>query len=194
MTSHGQAETGVLKTKMEVQLSRLLLQLEDLEELRADLDDEEYEITRRETMEQMEEFEQTLTKLTSGNLSLVNELGSIRLAIQAAVSQAFKTPEVIKLFAKKEPQALRERLEQLTQAHKLGRLKSLEEYNARATEILIALKRLGTELSPEESEFLLRNMSKEMADFETVKADSSVSKGMSSLVQAANVGKSQKIN
>lgn len=34
-------------------------------------------------------------------------------AIQAAVSEAFKTPEVIKLFAKKEPGQLRDRLEEL---------------------------------------------------------------------------------
>ena len=31
-------------------------------------------------------------------------------AIQAAISQAFKTPEVIKLFAKKQPGQLRQRL------------------------------------------------------------------------------------
>jgi len=34
-------------------------------------------------------------------------------AIQAAVSEAFRTPEVIRLFAKKQPGQLRERLAQV---------------------------------------------------------------------------------
>jgi hypothetical protein len=42
-------------------------------------------------------------QMIAGNMTLVDELGSIQLAIQAAVSQAFHTPEVIKLFAKKQP-------------------------------------------------------------------------------------------
>jgi len=35
-------------------------------------------------------------------------------AIQAAVSEAFRTPEVIRLFAKKQPGQLRERLAQVS--------------------------------------------------------------------------------
>jgi hypothetical protein len=34
-------------------------------------------------------------------------------AIQAAVSEAFKTPEVIRMFAQRQPKLLRERLENL---------------------------------------------------------------------------------
>jgi len=34
-------------------------------------------------------------------------------AIQAAVSEAFRTPEVIRMFAKKQPGQLRERLAQV---------------------------------------------------------------------------------
>ena len=35
-------------------------------------------------------------------------------AIQAAISEAFKTPEVIRLFAKKQPGQLRQRLTEVT--------------------------------------------------------------------------------
>jgi len=35
-------------------------------------------------------------------------------AIQAAISEAFRTPEVIRLFAKKQPGQLRERLAQVS--------------------------------------------------------------------------------
>lgn len=129
---------------------------------REELDDEEYEETKKETLEQLSEFNESLKKLMSGNMTLVDELGGMQLvrhwntqntksiclkvgneekelvlqrehffvgycwgcasdtyifillilcqAIQAAISQAFKTPEVIRLFAKKQPGQLRTRL------------------------------------------------------------------------------------
>ena len=36
-------------------------------------------------------------------------------AIQAAISEAFKTPEVIKMFAKKQPGQLRQRLAEVSE-------------------------------------------------------------------------------
>jgi hypothetical protein len=54
MSSHGAAETQRLKLNVQDQLNRLLQQLTDLEELRDELDDEEYTETRRDTLEQME--------------------------------------------------------------------------------------------------------------------------------------------
>ena len=51
---HGTEETAKLRANIESQLTRLFMQLEDLEELRAELDDEEYAETRRDTLEQME--------------------------------------------------------------------------------------------------------------------------------------------
>lgn len=43
-------------------------------------------------------------------------------ATQAAISQAFKTPEVIRLFGKREPIQLRERLRAIDQDVKLNKL------------------------------------------------------------------------
>jgi hypothetical protein len=42
--SHGKGETNRLKTQVEEQLNRLLTQLFDLETLRDDLDDDEYQV------------------------------------------------------------------------------------------------------------------------------------------------------
>ena len=50
MASRGVDETLRLKQSIEKQLNRLLAQLSDLEELREELDDEEYAETRVETM------------------------------------------------------------------------------------------------------------------------------------------------
>ena len=74
------------------------------------MEDDEYEETKQETLDQLKEFQESLNHLVEGNVSLVDEIGSMQLAIQAAVSQAFKTPEVIRLFAKREPGQLRERI------------------------------------------------------------------------------------
>lgn len=99
MTSRGQAETSQLRSNLEDQLDRLVAQLADLEECKSvdcsfilmiflnifyqfnrnDLDAEEYEETKKETIEQMEDFNKYLAKLTSGNMTLVDEIGSMQL-------------------------------------------------------------------------------------------------------------------
>ncbi len=81
---------------------------------RDDLDADEYEETKGETLEQLKEFSESLAKMKGGDMTLVNELNRMQLAIQAAISEAFKTPEVIRLFAKKQPGQLRQRLAEVS--------------------------------------------------------------------------------
>ena len=52
--SRGKEETNQLKEKLELQLTRLLDQLQDLEENRAELDPEEYEEIKQDTLDQVE--------------------------------------------------------------------------------------------------------------------------------------------
>ena len=82
-------------------------------------------------------------------MTLVSELGQLKLAIRAAISNAFQTPEVIKSFAAREPATLRARLVRLGEDHKLGRLTDAG-FKAKALEVVFALKKLGEELSAEE--------------------------------------------
>ena len=77
---------------------------------RDEMSPEEYNETKQETIEQLKELNESLSKIKQGNLSLVNDLNRMQLAIQAAVSQAFQTPEVIQMFAKKQQPLLRQRL------------------------------------------------------------------------------------
>jgi hypothetical protein len=72
--------------------------------------EEEYEETKSETLEQLTELNESLSKIKEGNLSLINDVNGMQLAIQAAISQAFRTPEVIQMFAKKQQPQLRQRL------------------------------------------------------------------------------------
>lgn len=167
MASRGKSETDKLKQNLEEQLNRLVVQLGDLEECRDDLDEDEYEETKTETLEQLKEFQQSLNKMVAGDMTLVDELSCMQLAIQAAISEAFKTPEVIKLFAKKQPGQLRQRLAELQRDQNLGKI-SQDAYSQQAVEILAALKKLGETLTPVEVDFLQRNTSKAIKDFEKV--------------------------
>lgn len=46
---------------------------------RGDLDQSEYEETKNETMEQLREFNESLSKMISGDMTLVDHLGSMQL-------------------------------------------------------------------------------------------------------------------
>ncbi|ESO89981.1 hypothetical protein LOTGIDRAFT_218451 [Lottia gigantea] len=167
MASRGQQETGKLKQNLEEQLDRLVQQLTDLEECKDDLEEDEYEETRNETIEQLKEFKESLDKMMEGNLSLVSSLNGMQLAIQAAISQAFKTPEVIKLFAKKQPGQLRQRLAEIQRDTKIGKMSS-DIATDQSVEILTALKKLGETLTHEEEAYLQSNSSASLKQFEKV--------------------------
>jgi hypothetical protein len=187
---------SALRQNVESQLERLLSQLEDLEELRADLTEDEYEETKQETLSQLAEFEASLAKMSSGSMTLQSELDATRLAVTAAISQvtamgferdlahaclcvthdlplesrycqAFKTPEVIRLFASKQPAALRRRLAEMDRDVKLGKL-DRDTVESMTSEILVALKKLGEPLAPKEEAFLAQHKSASLSEFEAV--------------------------
>ena len=186
---------AALRKNVEDQLERLIAQLEDIEGLRAELSVEEYESSKKDTVAQLEEFQQSLQSLSAGNLTLQSELDATRMAVRAAISQAFKTPEVcasrhwsapsslhpsptwlnhiaalrqvIRLFASKQPAALRRRLAELDRDVRLGKL-SVEECSAQASEILVALKKLGETLQPKEEAFLQQHKTETLSAFEEV--------------------------
>jgi len=155
VTAKGKHETLLLRANIQDQLNRLLTQLEDLEELKDEFTEDEYNETKAETLDQLREFQAFLERSLRGDMTLVDEFGTAQLAIQAAVSDAFKTPEVIRMFAQKQPDQLRLRLAALQRDAKLksGGV-SKDAFQRQAVEILVALKKMGTELTAEEAAFL----------------------------------------
>uniref|UniRef100_H9GJP6 Leucine zipper and CTNNBIP1 domain containing n=1 Tax=Anolis carolinensis TaxID=28377 RepID=H9GJP6_ANOCA len=170
MASRGTIETSKLKQNLEEQLDRLMQQLQDLEECREELDTDEYEETKKETLEQLSEFNDSLKKIMSGNMTLVDELSGMQLAIQAAISQAFKTPEVIRMFAKKQPGQLRTRLGEMDRDLIVGKL-GRDLYTLQKVEILTALRKLGEKLTPDDETFLSTNAGAALSQFEKVSND-----------------------
>ena len=74
--SRGREETEILKANIQAQISRLVMQLSDLEEFKDDVaDDEFYAETRADTLAQLEEFKAQMTKMSEGDMSLVDEVG-----------------------------------------------------------------------------------------------------------------------
>ncbi|KAG5346799.1 LZIC protein, partial [Acromyrmex charruanus] len=157
MSSHGKAETDRLRKNLEEQLDRLVQQLEDLEDCRVNetLDETDYQESKEDTMEQLREFNESLQRMISGNMTLVDELGTMQLATQAAISAAFQTPAVIRMFGKREPTGLKERLSQIDRDVKLGKLNK-EAADRQRGEILSALRQLGEKLEPSELQLLER--------------------------------------
>uniref|UniRef100_A0A7S0NUA9 Beta-catenin-interacting ICAT domain-containing protein n=1 Tax=Calcidiscus leptoporus TaxID=127549 RepID=A0A7S0NUA9_9EUKA len=156
-----------LRGNIEAQLERLLSQLEDIEENKEHFSAEEYERIKKDTKTQLAEFEDSLQKTMSGNLTLQSELEATKLAIRAAISDAFKTPQVIRLFAQKQPAALRRRLDEIDRDVKLGKVQ-FDDVAEQAAEILMALKRLGEPLAAKEETFLTKHRTATMSDFEAV--------------------------
>lgn len=60
---------------------------------RNELEPDEYEETKEETMEQLKELNDSLTKLVNGNLSLISALGAVQLvSIKAQLTYLLMYP------------------------------------------------------------------------------------------------------
>lgn len=171
MSSRGQAESTILQKNVQEQFERLVRQLSDIEEMKEDLEDDEYEEMKNDSIQQLQEVKELLQKTQKGDMSLVDEMNAMQLAIQAAISNAFKTPQVIDLFAKKQPGQLRTRLSVIERDMKVGKM-SQESYQQQKVEILGAVKKLGDKLSPEELNYLSKFGSTSLSSFLQIDNDS----------------------
>lgn len=158
-------ETARLKEMVEGQLHRLLCQLKDLDECKDDLTEDEIRETRSETMEELKEFQENLDRMIKGDMTLMDELGALRLATIAAINEAFKTPDIIRMFSSRQTDELRMQLTKLQEAYHLNHIRR-DQYEERATEILTALKSLNEPLSDEEAAFLSQQMTHRFSGFQ----------------------------
>uniref|UniRef100_A0A915L8E7 Beta-catenin-interacting ICAT domain-containing protein n=1 Tax=Romanomermis culicivorax TaxID=13658 RepID=A0A915L8E7_ROMCU len=182
------SENETLRQNLLDQLDRVMRQLSDLEEYKKDLSAEEYESTKDETKQQLNEFNVSLSKLTSGNISLIDELSAVKLAVQAAISEAFKTPEIIRLFANKQPAQLRMKLNELERDRKINRIQDESLYKERKIEILLALKKLNDPLSDEEEKELenFRCQNENLRNFEKASSQITMDEKLLQLVDKHN--------
>lgn len=123
MASRGDAETNKLRINIENQLERLMTQLNDLEDMREELDEEEYNTTKQETLDQLKEFQNSLEKSKDGSMSLVDTIGSIQLKIQETISSAVQATDASSKFVNKGAcSSLRGKLEILENEYKMKKI------------------------------------------------------------------------
>jgi hypothetical protein len=138
--------------------------LKDLDELKDELTEEIRE-TRFETMEELNEFRVNLERMVAGDMTLLGPLEAVRLATMAAINEAFKTPEVIRLFSTHQTEQLRLRLSRLKEALHLKQI-SQADYDQKTLEILTALRSLNEPLSDDEASYLSRQMQRHFSGFQ----------------------------
>ena len=73
-------EGDALRNNLHAQLDRLLEQLTDLDQIKGDMDADEYNEARQDTVDQLEEFSKSLEKMKSGQsgLSLLDDVQRIQ--------------------------------------------------------------------------------------------------------------------
>uniref|UniRef100_A0A1I7XDL6 WW domain-containing protein n=1 Tax=Heterorhabditis bacteriophora TaxID=37862 RepID=A0A1I7XDL6_HETBA len=101
---------SILIGNLQNQLGRLMNQLSDLEKERSNIEADEYEELKNDTMEQLEDLSRTLDKMEVGSITLIDGITATRMAIRAAISEAFRTPEIVTLFARNQPIQIRQKL------------------------------------------------------------------------------------
>lgn len=171
MASRGKSENDTLKQNLTDQVDRLVRELADLEESKDEFSAEEYEELINDTVEQLKEIRQSLDNLTKGDISLVNELNSLRNSLEDVISKAFKTSEVKSTFANKAPEQLKVQLNQIERNYKLGKIIE-SSYNQEKYETLVKLQKLGENLTPEQILFLSEHNKTSVSQYQEIKGDS----------------------
>ncbi|CAJ0585675.1 unnamed protein product, partial [Mesorhabditis spiculigera] len=143
------AQAALIKN-LQTQLGRLLEQLKDLEEERDSLSDDEYQDMKKDAREQLQELGNALDKLEGGNMAVVDEVTAAKMAIRAAIQEAFRTPEIMALFAQRDKAQLRKKLNEL----EVGKKHEVDALESQKGEILFALRGLNEKLSDREAEFM----------------------------------------
>jgi hypothetical protein len=135
---------------------RLLTQLQDLEELRADLEEDEYEQLRGETLDQLKEFEESLARslrASDAHDPFLDDVERARCAVQENIRSAVASSGAKERFAKKESAALWARLASLQDSMRLGAL-TPEVFAAERRSVLAALQALGEPLNDSDREYI----------------------------------------
>lgn len=92
--------------------------------------------------------------MVSGDLSLVNDIGRVQLAIQSAIRTSVNL-DAVQNFKTRENIALKSKLSTSDVDFKLGKMTAVE-YDRVKHETLLALQKLGEVMSPIDQEFLVQ--------------------------------------
>lgn len=121
--------------------------------MKDDLEPEEYEETRTETLKELEAFNDSLQEMMDGNMDLVSELSKMQLSIRKKIKATSTGTKILSKLQKEAPATLRVKLANIRRDFKLKKI-SEEMYREKSVNILCGLKRLGAKLDSEEEALL----------------------------------------
>ena len=76
-----------------LKLNKLIDQLKEIDEEREELDEEEYETIKKETIDQIKEFEKNIEKISSGNVTLGKKINFLNKKVDK-----FESIQLVKLI------------------------------------------------------------------------------------------------
>jgi hypothetical protein len=95
-----------------------------------ELSAEEFEAMKEETLEQIKEFSDSLTRMNKGDLSIDTKISQMREEIRAAIANSFNTIEMIKMFGLQNANELERQLLDIDEEYKLKRI-TLDQMEAK---------------------------------------------------------------
>lgn len=138
-------EVEILRNNVRDQFNRLLDQLDDLELLRDELTQSEYDEEKQDTIEQLREFQQFLdtTLHSNSSLSLSTEFTATQEAIKNALNadNFHSTTTNLRKFATQDSTSIRSRIDQLERSYKL-KIISQSSYQQELYKLLLALTKI----------------------------------------------------
>lgn len=104
------------------QTKRLLEQLNELDQLRAELSEEEYGQMKKDTLEELQTFQKSLEEMESGELSLDSEIEKSKAEVMNAIRKNLNTEEARRTFLLCEVDNIRKRIARTENSFQMKKL------------------------------------------------------------------------
>mmetsp|Transcript_13421 Transcript_13421/g.15376 ORF Transcript_13421/g.15376 Transcript_13421/m.15376 type:complete len:181 (+) Transcript_13421:27-569(+) len=140
-----------LLDNIEKQTKRLIQQLQEIEELKDELDAEEYQSSKEDTVKQLREFQQMLEN--AKDLTLMSKVDKQKQEIENAIKSSFNQDKLKETLSSGEVTGIRDRIKKLDQDFTLKRMKQAD-YITETLKLINQLEALKIQLSPDEKGFL----------------------------------------
>ncbi|GAB0100960.1 Beta-catenin-interacting ICAT domain [Sergentomyia squamirostris] len=160
----------VLIQNLGTQLDRLVAQLKDLEEAKEDLDEDEFEAMKEETVDQIKEFNERLERMNQGDVTLDTKLSQMKKSIRKAIATSFNTVEMIKMFGEQNATDLEKQLLVVDEDFRLRKI-TQDQMETKKGDILAKLKAQGHPLSPKDCQFIEAVSQKHLQNLEEITED-----------------------
>jgi hypothetical protein len=118
------------------QTKRLLDQLNELEELKAEISEEEYQQMKKDTLEELKTFQKSLEDNQNGELSLDSEIEKTKAELMNAIRKNLNTEEARKTFLAVEIANLRNRITMMENSYQMKKLSEADFVNRKVADIL----------------------------------------------------------